>query len=258
MQVKMEDVDIGYGGKAIVRGADFTLEGPGLNCIIGPNGVGKSTLVKCIDGLLPPMKGKVSIDGADLSSLSRKDISAKIAYVPVQAEDLFSMTVFDTVMIGRSNKYRWRARAEDIAKVKTVLEVLGIGDLAQCRFNELSAGQRELVAIARGLVQETEIIILDEPTANLDLGHQLFVTSLLHEIAKRKRVMVVMISHNVNIASMFADSILLMAPPGTVKKVGTVGDVIEERTIYDTYRVRSTVITHEERPVILLNRRLEP
>lgn len=253
----MEGVKAGYGSKTILQDIDLDLDGPGLYCIIGPNGVGKSTLIKCINKLLVPTEGRVLIDGVDVQEMTRKEIAEKVAYVPVQSEDLFAMPVFDTVMIGRSNRHKWRTKTEDIIKVRKALEVLGLEDLADRPYNELSAGQHQTVSIARGLVQETPILILDEPTANLDIRHQIFVTSLMHEIAVRKGVMVIMISHNLNIASMFADRVILMAPPGTVRQVGSADEVITPENIKGVYNVGCEIVDFEGRPVMLLEHRID-
>ncbi len=253
MRIDIENMDAGYGDKKILHNIDLHLEGPSLTCIIGPNGVGKSTLIKCMNKLLTPTSGKVSINGRDISEMKRKEVAEIISYVPVQSDDVFAMPVFDTVLIGRANKSRWKTDPEDIIRVKKALEVLNLTEFSDRPFNELSAGQHQTVAIARGLVQETEILILDEPTSNLDIRHQIFVTSLMHEIAVTKGVMVIMISHNLNIASMFADQIVLMEKPGRIKQVGTTQEVITAENISEVYNVGCEIITHQGRPVMLLD-----
>ncbi|MBQ3685300.1 MAG: ABC transporter ATP-binding protein [Candidatus Methanomethylophilaceae archaeon] len=253
MMIDIEGMDAGYGDYKILHDINLHLEGPGLTCIIGPNGVGKSTLVKCMNRLLVPTSGSVRINGRDVSEMSRKEIAEIISYVPVQTDDVFAMPVFDTVMIGRANKSGWRTGPEDIVKVKKALEILNLAHLSSRPFNELSAGQHQTVAIARGLVQETEIMILDEPTSNLDVRHQIFITSLMHEIAVQKNVMVIMISHNLNIASMFADNIILMENPGRIRQVGPTAEVITSKNIEEVYNVGCEIIVHQGRPVMLLD-----
>lgn len=253
MDIELRGMSAGYDGHAILSDIDLHLEGPGLYCIIGPNGVGKSTLIKCINRIIRPTGGSILLDGEDISGMTQRQIAEKIAYVPVNSEDLFSMSVFETIMIGRSNKQKWRTTPEDIGIVNKAIEVIGLTEFANRPFNELSAGQHQLVAIARGLVQETEIILLDEPTSNLDIRHQIFVTSLLQAIANRNGIMVIMISHNLNIASMFADKVVLMSPPGMIKQVGTASEVMTAENIHDVYNVRCDVVQHEGRPMILLD-----
>ncbi|MBR2255064.1 MAG: ABC transporter ATP-binding protein [Candidatus Methanomethylophilaceae archaeon] len=253
MEIDIENMDAGYGTTKILQGIDLHLEGPGLTCIIGPNGVGKSTLIKCMNKLLTPTAGTVKVNGRDVKEMTRKEIAEIISYVPVQSDDVFAMPVFDTVLIGRANKGGWRTSSTDIIRVKKALEVLDLTEYADRPFNELSAGQHQTVAIARGLVQETEILILDEPTSNLDIRHQIFVTSLMHEIAVSRGIMVIMISHNLNIASMFADNVVLMEKPGRIKQVGPANDVITAENILEVYNVNCEVIQHQGRPVILLD-----
>ncbi|TQS78691.1 MAG: hypothetical protein A3205_09185 [Methanomassiliicoccales archaeon Mx-03] len=237
----------------ILRDINLTLEGPGLTCIIGPNGVGKSTLVKCLNKLLTPQSGRVLVNDRDVAEMSRKEIAEIVSYVPVQMDDLFSMPVFDSVLIGRANKSKWRTSKEDVVKVNRILEVLGLTPFADRPTNQLSAGQCQTVAIARGMVQETEILVLDEPTSNLDIRHQIFITSLMHQVAVMKNVMVVMISHNLNIASMFADNIVLMSPPGIIADVGEVEKVITSENISRVYNVDCEIVQHKGRPVMMLD-----
>jgi iron complex transport system ATP-binding protein len=253
MRIDIENLNAGYGEKQILHDINLTLDGPGLTCIIGPNGVGKSTLIKCLNKLLTPTSGTVKINGTDVKDMTRKEIAQLISYVPVQSDDVFAMPVFDTVLIGRANKSKWKTSAQDIVRVNKALEVLNLTEFRDRPFNELSAGQHQTVAIARGLVQETEILVLDEPTSNLDIRHQIFITSLMHEIAVTKGVMVIMISHNLNIASMFADTVILMEKPGKIRQVGTTQEVITAENIKEVYNVGCEIITHQGRPVMLLD-----
>lgn len=257
MKIELQNVSFSYGSIPVLKDINLILDKPGLVCILGPNGVGKSTLVKCMNKLLRPTSGQVLIDGEDISGMSQKDVSLKIGYVPVRTEDTFSMTVLETVLIGRHNKQKWHTSSQDVVKAMRALKALGIDEFANRSFRELSAGQHQSVAIARGLVQETEVLILDEPTSNLDLKHQMYVTELLREIAKRNEILVLMISHNLNIASMYADNIILMAEPGVIRQVGTVDEVITRDNIKAVYGVDCDVVVHEGRPAMLINRSLQ-
>jgi iron complex transport system ATP-binding protein len=254
MKVQFENVNFGYTpDELILHDINMELEGPGLYCIIGPNGVGKSTLIKCINKLLKPQSGRVLLDGEDVAGLTNKQVAEKIGYVPVTSSDAFSMTVFETVLIGRSNKHKWRTSKEDIVKVHQILKALDMERFSERSFSELSAGQHQKIALARGLVQETEILLLDEPTSNLDIKHQLFVTELLREIAYRNGCMIIMISHNLEIACKYADKVIVMEAPGRVREVGDAVDVVNHDTLLAVYDVDCDVVLHEGRPAIHFN-----
>ena len=256
MELKIKDVSFSYSSVPVLHDVSFELGGNELVSILGPNGVGKSTLIHCINKILAPTSGTVLIDGKDVSEIKLKELAKQIGYVPYSANDSFPLSVIDTVMIGRHPHSKWGTLDKDLDIVYDTLRMLGISHLAMRPFNELSAGQHQKVMLARGLVQESEILVLDEPTANLDIRHQVFVTSLMHEIAVSKGVMVVMISHNLNIAAMFADRVVLMSKPGVVKEVGTAAKVVTAENISEVYDIDCEIVDHQGRPVILLDRNL--
>lgn len=253
MEITFDNVYCGYkAGAAVLRGVSLHLSGPGLVCIIGPNGVGKSTLIRCMNGLLKPSSGSVTVNGKDIGEYSANDLSEFIGYVPVTSQDCFSMPVFDTVLMGRYRRNKWRTGPEDIDATERTLKLLGLSDLAMHGFNELSAGQHQKVALARGLVREPEMLILDEPTSNLDVRHQVYVTELLHEIAVQCGMMVVMISHDLNISAKYADKVIVMDRPGTIKAIGDANDVITEEMIAEVYGVDCEIIQRKGRPHVIL------
>ncbi len=257
MRIDIEDLHFSYGDTKVLHGIDLCLDGPGLVCIIGPNGVGKSTLVKCINKLLKPTSGKVMINGEDTSKMSLKDVSELVGYVPVSSEDCFSMPVVDAILVGRSNRKKWRTNDEDLKSVHQVMKLLKISDLAMRSFSELSAGQHQKVALARGLIQETEILILDEPTSNLDIKHQVYVTELLRTIAIKRNMLIIMISHDINISSKNAHKMIVMSEPGIISYIGDPNDVITENMIRNVYGVDCKLVDNESRPHIMLGSTLD-
>ena len=252
MEINLEDISFGYGSDTIVlNGISLNMAEPQVISILGPNGVGKSTLIHCINKILQPTKGTVLLDGKDVSEYSLKEMARKVGYVPYSSSDTFPLTVFDTVLLGRHPHAGWRTTDEDLEMVADVLEKLGIQDLALRFFNELSAGQRQRVMLARGLVQNPKIIMLDEPTSNLDIKHQLGISRTLKELSREQGILVIMISHDLNIAARYSDNIILMHK-GKVHSVGTSKDVLTEENILEVYGVKSRIIDDDGHPYIVL------
>lgn len=253
MKVEFDHVSFGYSSdKQTLHNINLTLDGPGLICIIGPNGVGKSTMVKCINKLLKPTEGTVRIDDVDVSGMSNADVAEKISYVPAMGSDCFSMPVIDAILVGRHNKQKWKTTDKDLRIVYKAMKMLNIEDLAMHGYNELSAGQHQRVSLARGLVQETDIMILDEPTANLDVKHQVYVTQMLRALADIEGKLVIMICHDLNIAARYASKIIVMSPPGVIDCVGQPSEVIKEDVIRRIYGIDCEVVPYENRPLVIL------
>lgn len=252
MKIEVNDVSFGYGPHQVLQDIDLTLDGPGLVCIIGPNGVGKSTLVKCMNGLLKPSSGSILIDGRPVTEMGKADIADRISYVPAVGTDYFSMPVIDSILVGRHNKQKWKTTDEDLRIVYDAMELMGIEDLAMHGSNELSAGQHQKVALARGIVHDTDIMILDEPTANLDVRHQVYVTQLLRAFADIEGKLIVMICHDLNIAARYASKIIVMAPPGVIRCIGAPSKVLTREVIREVYDIDCDVIEYEDKPLIIL------
>ena len=256
MKLDVENLCFRYDPKnVILKDVSFSIDEPGLVCIIGPNGVGKSTLVKCIDKLLKPTSGEILFDGKPISQMNYKELSKFVGYVPVSNNDYFPMTVIETVMMGRHPLQKLTARTmDDFDAVFDILEKLHIEQLAMRNFGDLSAGQHQRVAIARGLAQKPELLILDEPTANLDARYQIKVTRQLHDLAIESGIIILMISHDLNIASKFADYVILMTEPGIIYRKGSPAEVITRENIRYAYGVDCIINQIDGRPhIILLN-----
>ena len=241
--IEFKNVDFGYTEERIVlHDVSLVMDKPGLYCILGPNGVGKSTIVKCINKINEPLKGDVFLDGENLKDMELKDISQKVTFVPAHQTDAFSMSVLDTIMVGRYNKSKWGSKKADIKKVYETMKLLHIEDLAYRKYNELSAGQHQKVTIARGVVQETPVLILDEPTANLDVQYQIYVTEMLRAIAEKRNMIILMISHDLNITSKYAHYVIMLARPGYIYAYGKPEDILTAETIEKVYNVKSRVV----------------
>lgn len=255
--LRFENVYFNYSDEAhVLHGINLSLTEPGLVCIIGPNGIGKSTLVKCINKLLKPTEGQVLVDEKPISDYKLKEIARLIGFVPAGSSDSFAVSVVDTVMMGRHPYQKIGSTKEDMHVVYEVLKDLNITHLALRSFNELSAGQHQKVMLARGLAQEPEILILDEPTSNLDVRHQVQVAELLKDLAVRKKMIILMISHDINIAAKYSDKLIVMSTPGIIYKIGTPQDVISEDMMRYVYGMHCTVVDDEGHPHVILGKTL--
>ena len=251
MQIRIDNVEFSYTSVPVLKDISLDIDGPAFVSILGPNGVGKSTLIHCINKILQPISGSVFIDGKDVRETSIKELAKQIGYVPYSANDTFPLTVVDTVLMGRHPHSKWKSLDNDLDVVYDTLKMLGISHLAMRQFNELSAGQHQKVMLARGLVQEPKILLLDEPTSNLDIRHQLDVTKMLKRLSVEKGILIIMISHDINIAAKYADSVILMFQ-GKIFDVGTPQEVITEDNLRMVYGVESRVIDDEGRPHVIL------
>ena len=236
--IELKNVTFGYSDRRpVLRDINLRIDEPGFYCIVGPNGVGKSTIVKCLNKILLPQKGTISIDGEDISGMDYRSLAKKIGYVPVFSQDAFSMSVVDTIMVGRFNHTKTHSLEENLMKVYDAMKLLHIEGLAYKKFNELSAGQHQKVAIARGLVQETPVLILDEPTANLDVKYQVYVMEMLRAISEECGTIVLTISHDLNITAKYAHKVIMLSKPGIIRAVGTPEEIFTDENIKAVYGV---------------------
>lgn len=253
MPVTADSVSFGYNSRALILdGISFEFQDGKFYAVLGPNGVGKSTFIRCINRILKPKEGSILIDGKDVSDIPLKELAKTVGYVPYSAGDSFPLTVVDTVLMGRHPRSRLGSLVKDLEKVHEVLDQLEISDLALREFSSLSAGQHQKVMLARGLVQEPEVLLLDEPTSNLDVRHQMEVTKILRDLCVSKGITVIMICHDLNIASKYADELILMYDKKIFAR-GTPAEVLTPDNLRAVYGVESTVIDHNGRPCVMLD-----
>ncbi len=209
--LEVKNVSFSYkgDGKKVLDDVSFSLESGSFAAILGNNGVGKSTLLKCIDRIVHPESGSITADGRDVLSMKGRELAMHIAYVAQDARKTDS-SVFDAVLLGRKPYIKWDASGEDYEKVDEILERLELKDYALRTVSTLSGGEAQKVTIARALVQEPKILLLDEPTSSLDPRNQHDIMKLVRSIAKDRNILVVCVIHDLNLAIRYCDRYIFM------------------------------------------------
>ncbi|MBT9142794.1 MAG: Fe(3+) dicitrate transport ATP-binding protein FecE [Dehalococcoidia bacterium] len=252
MAVKLEinGISFSYGSRRALRDAILTIDGSEVVSLVGPNGSGKTTLLKCINRILKPKGGVVIVAGKDVSRIGLKEIARSVGYVPQSAAHSFPVSVFDTVLLGRRPYVSWGISPQDKEVVAEAIALMGLEEFALRQFNELSGGERQRVLIARALAQQPQVLLLDEPTSNLDIKHQLEVLQIVRMVATEREIAVVMAIHDLNMASRFSDTIVCLRR-GEIYDIGSPADVITEETIRTVYEVEVAINGNSGRPHIV-------
>jgi len=210
--IEAHNLTIGYGAVRIAGALDLVVEPGSVTCLLGPNGIGKTTLFKTLLGLIPPLSGSVKIGGDDVAALSRETIARRIAYVPQAQIAEFTYTVLDLVVMGRTAHLGpfGAPRPADYAAAMAALDKLGIAQLSERDSTRISGGQRQLALIARALAQQAPVIVMDEPTASLDLGNRIRVLDTIRGLAG-SGLAVVLSTHEPEHAFVVADRVAILA-----------------------------------------------
>ncbi|MBS5451352.1 MAG: ABC transporter ATP-binding protein [Coriobacteriia bacterium] len=249
MILAAEHVDCGYKGQAILHDVDLTFKSGEVVCLLGPNGVGKTTMFKTMLGFLAPVKGRITIDGKPRSEFTRKQFAQLVAYVPQLHEPPFPFSVLDVVLAGCASRLGPLATPskEDYAKAEATLDELGVSYLRDMTFTEISGGEQQMTLVARALVQDPKMLVMDEPTAALDFGNQVRVLSCVRRLAAEQGRGVIMTSHNPDHAFLCCSRAVLIKRDRTLID-GPVDDVVTEENLRAAYgiRVRITQATGDD------------
>ncbi len=236
--IQAENISFAYGQKPVLEGVSFSLNPGQMTALIGPNGSGKTTLLKIINGTLHPQRGHLRVDGRETTRWSRRELARKVAIVPQDGSLIFPFYTEEIILMGRFphlNAYRFEGK-RDYRIVREAMEKTNTHALAARRFNELSAGERQRVLIARALAQEPEILLLDESTVFLDLKHQAQFLSLLKNLNAERNLTVIFVTHDVNLAAKNAPHVILLAS-GKIYAIGSPAEVITAENIQRVYEV---------------------
>ncbi|PVX26508.1 MAG: ABC transporter ATP-binding protein [Candidatus Bathyarchaeum sp.] len=250
MNLTVNNITFSYDSSLSLDRVSLELQESEILGIIGPNGSGKSTLLKCLNKILKPKDGSILLDGQEVKKMNRLEIAKHIGYVPQCSESPQALTVFEVILMGRRPHIAWQSSQKDAQKTWQVLELLGIEHLALRNFNELSGGEQQKALIARSLVQEAEILLLDEPTSNLDIKHQLEVMELSHNLVAKQKLSVVIAIHDLNLASRYCNKIVMMKK-GKIFAAGDTTSVLTTENIQSVYGVEVTINYHNKIPNII-------
>ena len=211
-----------------------------LNVIIGPNACGKSTLLKCLFGLLN-YEGKVFWNNQDLSKLDFEEKAQLMAYLPQGDVENTSLTIFETVLLGKVASLSWKVTDDQLDEVYNVLNTMNLLPIYDKKINELSGGQKKLVTIAQTLIREPELIIMDEPTNNLDIQKQLELFDIIRQIIKHKKIKFIIVLHDINVSTRYADKIIVLND-GKKYACGQPEEIINVAMLKDVYGVHGKLV----------------
>ena len=209
MKLKVNGIEFSYNHHPILDGVSFGL-GPGeILGVLGVNGAGKSTLLKCINRILKPVAGSILLDGNNMQRLRGSEIAKHFGYVPQKYIEE-SLTVFDAILLGRKPYIKWATSTQDLLIVEDMIRRLHLEPISQRPADRLSGGELQKVIVARALAQEPEILLLDEPTSNLDLKNQLQVMHIISNAVRDYEISAIISLHDINLAMRFVDSLLML------------------------------------------------
>jgi iron complex transport system ATP-binding protein len=243
--LKIQSLSVNYGTRRILHGVSLDVQSGEVLALIGPNGAGKSTLIRAVSGVVPIAEGKIRTNGDDFPSLTTLQRARYVATVPQAVSMPPAYTVWETVLFGRTPHLGFlgqlSGKDEEIAR-QSLARVSAL-PLANRRVGELSGGEQQRVLLARALCQSTPILLLDEPTAHLDLQYQVSLLELVHELAHKDRLAVLVALHDLNLAAHYADLVALMVA-GNIKAIGKPKEVLQSQLIEEAYCLPVQVIKH--------------
>jgi len=253
LAVTVSGVSVAYDGLAALRSVDLAVVPGGWVCLLGANGAGKTTLLRAIGGLVGVAEGEISLGDAAVAALGRRGVARLVARVPQRPEVPPAMTVVDYVLLGRTPHipYLGVEGSSDLRVVAEVLERLELTELAGRRLETLSGGELQRAIVAVALAQEAPVLLLDEPTAALDVGHQLQVLELIDELRRERSLTVVSAMHDLALAGQFADELVLLSG-GRVAAAGSPRSVLTEENVKDHYGASVRIVEDDAGRVLVL------
>jgi iron complex transport system ATP-binding protein len=247
MILEIDSVCFAYQSTDVLKDVSFNAAEGEVIGILGKNGCGKTTLMKCINAHLRPHSGRIAIDGNHVSEMSKKELARKMAVVAQHSNMSFPFTVLETVMMGLYPTSEWMhaPTGEEMERVLDAMNSTGISEFAERPVTELSGGERQRALISRALVQDPEIFLLDEPTLHLDVNHQFNLMEMVNRLAREKDMLVIVVTHDIALAARYCDRVILMEK-GEIIGSGRTEDVITSENLMKVFSVHADV-TYDER-----------
>lgn len=237
--IDVNALDFSYGkNRQVLKGIAFEAQGAQCIAILGNNGAGKSTLIKCLNRILQPQGGVVSVNGCDIHKLKRREIAHNMAYV-AQHNDSGQFTVYDSVLLGRKPYIKLKPTQEDHEITESIIQRMGLGPFALRYLDELSGGELQKVMLARALAQQPKVLLLDEPTSNLDLRNQYEVLRVIRDITKAYRITAIIVIHDLNLALRYCDRFLFIKDNGVYAYGGI--EIMNAKNISNVYEMPVSV-----------------
>lgn len=236
--LEVQNISVRYDEQEVLRDVSCDLNAGETMVLLGENGAGKTTLMRAINGTIPIVNGEIMIDGKPIATMSRREIAKSIAVVAQENETRFPVTVLEFVLSGRfvhGGAFGWESKT-DVSNARNALKDCDLAAFEMRLMNHLSGGERQRVVLARALATGAKILLLDEPTANLDLAHQAMMFKLVRERCDRDGFAAMVITHDLNLASEFADEIILLKA-GRIFAKGEPREVLTEENIRSVYEV---------------------
>ncbi len=248
MILEVNGVEFQYQSKEVLKDIKFHLKKNEILTILGPNGVGKTTLLKCMNAILRPKNGTIMIEKEDVLKLEQIEIARRLGYVPQRCEPA-RLTAFDAILLGRVPHIKWNVSPEDVMLVEATIKKLNLDDLALRYIDELSGGELQKVGIARAIAQNPRLLLLDEPTSSLDLRNQLEILRTVRDVVKKENVSAIMTMHDLNLAFRYSDKFLCLKG-GTIYAAGNMSEITPQ-IIEEVYGVPVSIQNCMDIPVVV-------
>lgn len=249
MILSVNDIAFSYNGKDVLKNVKFEVNKGEVISVLGVNGAGKSTLLKCINKILKPKKGTILVNNFNLKKLNKEEIARKMAYVSQTASANY-ITVFDAVLLGRKPHIKWDVSKKDLDITGKVLKLMNLEEHALRFTRELSGGELQKVIIARALAQEPQILLLDEPTSNLDLKNQLEVMGIIKNISRSQGITSIVVMHDLNLTLRFSDKFILLKD-GMIYAKGD-SSIINSKNIREVFNINAYVDKYNGIPIVVM------